>query len=111
MQAAARAQKAAAKAEQQRQARERADRLRDHLGDDAKARRKAVEDMVYGFVRDRMELLRLTPEERALWKRALGEMRDKGNAILDRMKAAGNPSYADFEGCPMCDGAGRAAGN
>jgi len=81
------------------------------LGGDAVVRRKAVEELVYGFVRARMDLLRLTPEEREDWQRALKDMSDKGNSILESMKRAGNPAYQDFESCPMCDGAGRAAGN
>ncbi|MFT4538121.1 MAG: hypothetical protein ACI841_000318 [Planctomycetota bacterium] len=77
---------------------------------DSTKRRSAIEELVKTYVGRRLDLLRLTGEERIVWTQELGKMKKIGMSRLGSYQNSGGVlDYEDFEGCPLCDGAFDAA--
>ena len=73
-------------------------------------RQKAIMELVGHWTGRRVEMLRLSPDERAQWEVAMEMMRKKGMEMLAQYRGLGG-SYAQMEECPFCDGANKPFGN
>jgi hypothetical protein len=82
------------------------------LGDDQVAARGAVEGLIERWVSAHLERMHLPKEERAAWLLRIGEMREKGNAILASYHEQGGPyaeAYRGWKQCPICEGSKKGA--
>jgi hypothetical protein len=75
-------------------------------------RLEVLNDFVERSLKNKLDSLRLTPEEQKEWQKALAEMREKGMALLKAAQARGEAgAMAQAKGCPSCDGANDGGGN
>jgi hypothetical protein len=77
---------------------------------DIAERQKAIMELVGHWTERRVEMLRLSPDERAQWEVAMQVMRKQGMEMLAQYRNLGG-SYAQMEECPFCDGANKPFGN
>jgi hypothetical protein len=63
-------------------------------------RLEAIQGLIDRWVRQRLDSMRLSPEERAEWTRQIEAGREQGMRGLK-----GDPAHAGWKGCAICDGA------
>jgi hypothetical protein len=74
--------------------------------DDFKTRFDAIQKLIQRWVSRRLDLMRLTAQERAQWALAIADMKKKGEAMLQAEVAAGRAGpRAQAKGCSICNGA------
>ncbi len=69
---------------------------------DLLARHAALQERIQVWVKRRLDLMRLTPEEQTDWSYALAERRKKGMTLLPAALQAGQ--YIGAKTCAICDG-------
>ena len=75
-----------------------------------KVRYGAIQKLIERWVKRRLELQRLSDEERRHWARALRERKEKGEAMLNAEIRTGMAGpRAQMKGCSICSGADAAA--
>ena len=84
-----------------------ADVAADFSSGDRKRQFAAMQKTIDRWISARLDLMRLTGEERAAWKQALAVRRKKGMENMKKLQTSG--AYADAESCPVCEGAVDAA--
>ena len=74
---------------------------------DAIARKAAIQELVQGWIRRRMEALRLTEEEREEWTLEMAKRRKQGMAFLDQYlrQGVGGAWASGKASCPLCEAA------
>jgi len=79
--------------------------LAKKLHSDAKADQlEAIQTMVNRWVIRRLEIMRLTKDEREQWIAVIEEGRRKGMGQLQQAQAANQNEYLGWKGCAICDG-------
>jgi hypothetical protein len=73
--------------------------------DDLKVRLQALHELVQSWLDRRMDLLRLTDDERRRWGGELRERSKKGMELLRSMQEAGRMKAWGDTDCPSCEGA------
>lgn len=71
--------------------------------DDFATRFQAIQKLIERWVGKRLDLMRLTKDERFAWRNAIADMRKRGNALLQSANAALRGQKA----CAICEGAYR----
>jgi hypothetical protein len=73
---------------------------------DVERRQTAIMELVSRWMSRRVEMLRLTPDERAKWEQQMQILRKKGMSMLYEYREQGlGGSYAAMKDCPFCDAA------
>ena len=73
------------------------------LGPDLVERENALNELVQRWIGERLDAMRLTPEERDLWQQRLELLRKQGMESLLGLQQGGE--YAGVKRCAVCDGA------
>lgn len=74
--------------------------------EDFKTRFDAIQKLIQSWMSRRLDLLRITKQEREQWSRAIADMKKKGEAMLQAEIAQGRAgSRAQAKGCSICNGA------
>lgn len=77
-----------------------------------RARLDAFQSLITAWTADYLGRMRLTPEEHSVWKQWIGDMREKGNAILQSYLEQGGPyaeAYRGWKQCAVCEGSNAGA--
>ena len=79
----------------------------DFASGDRKRQFTAMQKLIDRWISARLDLMRLTADERAQWTAAMEKRRKQGMENLKKLQPSG--AYAGVESCPVCDGAVDAA--
>lgn len=78
---------------------------------DIALRHAAIQELVGGWIRHRMDDLRLSEEERGGWQQEMEKRRKIGMGFLQDYREHGlGRTYAAMKACPFCDAANEASG-
>jgi hypothetical protein len=68
--------------------------------------------LIAAWTQSHLDRMRLTPEEHTKWQQWIGDLREKGNAILESYIRQGGPygeAYRGWKKCAVCEGSNAGA--
>jgi hypothetical protein len=77
-----------------------------------RTRLDAFQSLITGWTANHLGRMRLTPEEHKVWQQWIGDMREKGNSILESYLEQGGPyaeAYRGWKQCAVCEGSNAGA--
>lgn len=80
------------------------------LSDDSAERRAALQELIQRWVSRRLDLMRLTVEERADWEKRILAAREDGARAMEkaRSESTTDEALAGWKSCAICDGSANA---
>jgi len=77
-----------------------------------RTRLDTFQGLISAWTSSHLDRMRLTPEEQKVWQQWIGDLREKGNAILESYLEQGGPyaeAYRGWKQCAVCEGSNAGA--
>jgi len=77
-----------------------------------RTRLDAFQGLIAAWIATHLDRMRLAPVEHAVWRQWIGDMREKGNSILESYLEQGGPyaeAYRGWKKCAVCEGSNAGA--